>query len=134
MKNRVFAIFFLCGAGAVMLLAADFWQKKPYTAWDATDIQRVLNDSPWAREVEILMGALRMAGGGPGDSGEMARSSSPLAGAGREGGMGGPGGAGMGGAAGPGGAPRMGARAIWVREECLNHARNRTCRDHRTLR
>jgi hypothetical protein len=90
-----------------MLLAADFWQKKPYTAWDATDIQRVLNDSPWAREVEILMGALRMAGGGPGDSGEMARSSSPLAGAGREGGMGGPGGAGMGGAAGPGGAPTV---------------------------
>jgi hypothetical protein len=108
MKNIVFAIFFLCGAGAVILLAADSWQKKPYTAWDTEDIQRIMSDSPWSRGVDILMGALRMAGG-PGASGEMAQSSSPLAGvgggSGGGGGMGGRGG--MAGGMGPGGAPTV---------------------------
>lgn len=105
MKNLVFAVVVLCGAGAVMLPAADSWQKKPYTAWDAEDIQRVLNDSPWAREVEILRGALAR-----GSTGEDARSSSPVPGVGTSpggggGGMGGRGGnAGVGG---PGGAPTV---------------------------
>lgn len=96
-----------------MLLAADSWQKKAYTAWDETDVQRVLNDSPWAREVEILIGALATAGG-PRRSGEEARSSSPVPGVGSSpgsggGGMDGRGGgaAGMGGVAGPGGAPTV---------------------------
>jgi hypothetical protein len=107
MKNLILAVLILCGAGAVMLLAADSWQKKAYTTWDAKDIQRILNDSPWAREVEIMMGAPGMAGG-RGGSGDLARSSSPLAGVGSPesggGGMGGRGGgnAGMEGAAGPG--------------------------------
>lgn len=111
MKNLVFAVLVLCGATAVMLLAADSWQKKAYTAWDATDVQRVLNDSPWAREVDILMGALATAGGGSGSPGEDARSSNPVAGVGGSpgsggGGMGGRGNAGAG-VAGPGGAPTM---------------------------
>lgn len=64
-----------------MLLAADSWRKKPYTAWDDADIQKILNDSPWARELDIITGG----------SSDVAHSSSPLAGAG-EGGMGGRGG------------------------------------------
>jgi hypothetical protein len=86
MKNRILSVLFLCGAGAFMLFAADSWRKKPYTAWNDEDVQKVLNDSPWARELNI-----NAPTAGSGDS---ARSNSPLAGAG--GGPGG-GGGGMGG-------------------------------------
>ena len=90
MKNLVLAVLVLCGAGAVMLLAADSWQKKAYTAWDAKDIQRILNDSPWAREVNILLNAFGTAGG----RNDLPTSSNPVAGAGAKpgGGMGGRGG------------------------------------------
>jgi hypothetical protein len=96
MKKTILSVLFLCGAGALLLLAADSWRKKPYTAWDDKDIQKILNDSPWAREVGIIISG----------RGEEARSSSPLAGAGGgsgggSGGMGGRGNAGMEGAAAP---------------------------------
>ena len=76
-----------------MLLAADSWRKKPYTAWDDKDIQKILNDSPWAREVNVIISG----------RGEEARSSSPVAGVGGGSGrgsegMGGRGNTGMGGA------------------------------------
>lgn len=59
------------------LWAADFWQTKPYTEWNDKETQKLLNSSPWAREVELPMG------GGP---------SAPTAGApgGGRGGRGGP--------------------------------------------
>jgi hypothetical protein len=89
MKNLILSLFFLCAAGAIMLRAADPWQKKAYTAWDAKDIQKILNDSPWAREVNVIV--VRRAG----DSEDLPRSSSPVAGAGDMGS--GSGGGGMGG-------------------------------------
>jgi hypothetical protein len=91
MKNIILSIFLLCAAGAVMLLAADSWRKKAYTAWDEKDVQKILNDSPWAREMDILLGALGTAGGRPSGSDDTATSSSPIAGAGG-GGMSGRGG------------------------------------------
>lgn len=33
----------------VVLLAADFWQSKPFAEWSSKEAQRVLEDSPWAR-------------------------------------------------------------------------------------
>ncbi len=32
---------------AVYLLAADFWESKPYTEWDDKEIQKIFDDSPW---------------------------------------------------------------------------------------
>lgn len=33
----------------VALLAADFWQSKPFAEWSSKEAQRVLEDSPWSR-------------------------------------------------------------------------------------
>jgi hypothetical protein len=101
MKNPVLSVLLLCGAGALTLLAADSWRKKPYTAWDDADIHKILNDSPWARELDIITGG----------SADGAHSSSPVAGAG--GGSGG-GGGGMGGQGG-GNAGTEGPRAPALR-------------------
>jgi hypothetical protein len=88
MKSLIGSVIFLCGAGALMLLAADSWRTKPYTAWDDKEVQKILNDSPWARGVTIMMN-------GAGGSVDGPHSNSPLAGAG-----GGPGGGGTGGGGG----------------------------------
>jgi hypothetical protein len=37
---------------AVNVWAGDPWQKS-YKQWDATDVRRILNDSPWSKTVEI---------------------------------------------------------------------------------
>lgn len=84
MRNLTFSLLLLCGAGAIVLLAADSWQKKPFTEWGEKEIRKILDDSPWARTMDIIAGA-------PGDSRGLAQSNSPLAGAG-----GGPGGGGGG--------------------------------------
>lgn len=76
LTRRVFA---LGGLGAIPLLGADVWTKKP-SEWSGKDIQRILTKSPWAKEATV---ALNLAGGGM-DGG-------------RGGGMGGPPGGGMGG-------------------------------------
>lgn len=31
------------------LLAADFWEEKPFREWGKKDVQKMLSDSPWAR-------------------------------------------------------------------------------------
>ncbi len=35
------------------LCAAQFWEKKPYQQWSKDDAQKMLTDSPWAREVVL---------------------------------------------------------------------------------
>ena len=40
-------------AGTV-LLAADFWKDKEFTAWSAHEVKEMLTDSPWARTVTVL--------------------------------------------------------------------------------
>lgn len=38
---------------ALLVLAAEFWEAKPYTKWTEQEVARVLVDSPWAKEVHI---------------------------------------------------------------------------------
>lgn len=48
-------LWFLAGAAVLLALnawAADPWQKS-YKQWDAQDLRRILNDSPWSKIVEI---------------------------------------------------------------------------------
>jgi hypothetical protein len=96
MKKPILSVLLLCVAGAVVLLAADSWRKKVFTAWDPNDVQKILNDSPWSREVNILLGAFGTAG----NRNNMPTSSNPAARVGGSpgGGMGGRGGGGMDGA------------------------------------
>ena len=58
----------LAGAVGVWLLAcaalvaADFWDDRDFTAWSDKEVEKMLTDSPWAKQVTIVMGSLT---GGP---------------------------------------------------------------------
>ena len=45
-------------AGAA-LMAADFWEEKEFTSWSDKEVRKMLTDSPWAKRVNIVMGALQ---------------------------------------------------------------------------
>ncbi len=92
MKNLIFSAFLFCGTGAIVLLAADSWQKKPYTEWSDKEVRKILNDSPWARTMDIMIGAPRSSQGLPPSSSPLARAGGGPGGS--EGGMGGGGGMG----------------------------------------
>src|SRR5260370_25132713 len=62
---------------AVALFASDVWKTKDYTQWSSEEVNKVLNDSPWAKQKSIAGGQ---------NSPNQRRSSS---GQGRGGGMGG---------------------------------------------
>lgn len=70
---------------AVCVYAADFWVAKPYTEWSPKDCDKMLSDSPWAKQV-----AVSMSGGGGGGGGGSRRGG----GGGSRGSMGETGGAG----------------------------------------
>jgi hypothetical protein len=57
MKKLVAALFVF----SFCLLAADFWQSKPYTEWSDKELQKVLTNSPWAKSFTVSVPA---AGGG----------------------------------------------------------------------
>jgi len=44
------------------LLAADFWQAKLFTDWSDKEVTRIMETSPWAKQIAISMG-----GGGGSD-------------------------------------------------------------------
>lgn len=46
----------LLASFAVYLLAANFWDTKPYTEWTDKEIQKVLEDSPWADRISVRTG------------------------------------------------------------------------------
>jgi hypothetical protein len=41
-------------AAAIALYAGDVWSRKDYTQWSADEVNRLLTDSPWARQVSAL--------------------------------------------------------------------------------
>ena len=41
---------------AVMAWASEPWKEKPYQQWDMKDTEKVMNDSPWARTIQVTMG------------------------------------------------------------------------------
>src|SRR4051794_39942368 len=50
----------LAGAGIASLgrlnaTGGDFWDKKPPSQWDSEQIEKLLNKSPWAKEVTAQM-------------------------------------------------------------------------------
>jgi hypothetical protein len=69
---------------ALCLGAADFWQSKSYTDWNEKELDKVMNNSPWARSI-----SLSMPGGTPG--GADPKPVSEGSGRGRGGGRGGDG-------------------------------------------
>jgi hypothetical protein len=103
MKKLVAALFL----GSFCLFAADFWQGKPFAEWSDKDVQRMMNNSPWARAFSVPMSGPTppaLGGGGGGGGGES--SGAPIS-EGGGGGRGGRGGGGGGSGGGPGGGPDM---------------------------
>ena len=59
-----------------VLAAADFWEEQDYTPWSAEEVDEMLTDSPWSREVSVVVRGVgtRILGpffgaGGAGDGG-----------------------------------------------------------------
>src|SRR5215475_13751653 len=52
MKRTLFVLLVLA-VPALLLAGDDVWKSKPYQQWDLKDVQKVLNDSPWARVVHV---------------------------------------------------------------------------------
>ena len=58
------------GVTALVLIAEDFWVKKPYTEWSDKDANKILTNSPWAHDVVITMGGgMEGRSGGTGGAG-----------------------------------------------------------------
>jgi hypothetical protein len=63
MKKLIASTFVI----ALTLWAGDFWQSKPYTEWSDKDVDKMLHNSPWARQVTVSMGgSMPQNGGGSG--------------------------------------------------------------------
>jgi hypothetical protein len=99
--KKLFGGLLLC---TFCLLAADFWQAKPFTDWTDKDLQKMMNNSPWAHAFSVPMSGPTppaLGGGAPSGGGDSA--SAPISeGGGGRGGRGGGGGAPVAGG-GPGG-------------------------------
>jgi len=97
----------IASLSAAALWAADFWASKSYTEWSAKEVDKLMTESPWSRNVTVVMrrgggrggGADSRSGGGigtPGGAGGGGFGGGSVAG-GSGGGPGGGGGAGGGG-------------------------------------
>ncbi len=85
-------------ASAVTLFAAEVWNTKDYTKWSSEETQKILMNSPWAKETSTTS----EAGQPGGNTGNSRRGGGGMGGVGGGGGMGGMGGGGMGGMGGGG--------------------------------
>jgi hypothetical protein len=51
---KAFTALFICLIAAVLAWGGgDPWKAKPYQQWDANDIKKIFNDSPWCKIVQI---------------------------------------------------------------------------------
>lgn len=105
MKRMIVVVSTMLTVGAAALLAADFWTEKDFAQWGEKEVEKVLNNSPWSKSLDIAMGGGRPPGGGGGRRGGM--GGPPGGGGDMLGGV--PGGGGSQGGA-PGRAPDMAAR------------------------
>jgi hypothetical protein len=65
-------LLIVLGGTALVLIAEDFWVKKPYTDWSEKDAAKLLLNSPWSHEVIVTLGGGmgdRSGGGGRGGRG-----------------------------------------------------------------
>src|SRR5277367_3723710 len=74
---------FLCGSVALLLAALvwagdDPWKAKPYLQWDAKDVRKVLDASPWARSAQVEAPWISAGDAGTADSGGVSSRPSPM--------------------------------------------------------
>lgn len=59
-----------------VLWAADVWETKPFQDWNDKDIQKVFNNSPWARQARAVLGSTAPVAAGIGGQPSVGDSSS----------------------------------------------------------
>ena len=47
---------------AMDLWAGDPWRQKSYKVWNQNDVHKILNESPWAKRIEVEGGPMKHAG------------------------------------------------------------------------
>ena len=47
---------------AIDLWAGDPWKQKSYKVWNQNDVRKILNESPWAKRIEVEAGPTKHAG------------------------------------------------------------------------
>jgi len=99
---------------AIVWAGGDPWKSKPYQQWDAKDVRKVLDGSPWVRSVQVEAPWINGdADSGNGDSG--APQTQPAPGSAGQGPRPGPGGGGGAGAAAAGAGPQTAFATFVVR-------------------
>ena len=104
MNSRLAGILGVWVVAGAVLVAADFWESKHFTTWSDEEVEKLLGDSPWSREVTVPLGSMRGGRGGNADGGGGGRRGGAGIGHGRPG-VGGGGGYGP-----PGGTRRIESR------------------------
>lgn len=138
MRKVILATLAVALFTAICWASGDPWKDKPYAQWDDKDIQRIITNSPWARNVTVsadwAASSMPTAGGGGYGGGPTAQpsgSSAPPTSPGGGGGMksgGGGGGAPMGGGGGaPGGGdvpsiPQVSFSVFWMSSRTMRAA------------
>ena len=56
MRRRLVGTFGVWLLAWAVLAAADFWEDKDYRSWSAKEVDKMLTDSPWSREVTVVIG------------------------------------------------------------------------------
>jgi hypothetical protein len=56
-------ISLLLTLAALAVWAADFWDAKPYTDWSQKDIQKMMTNSPWSKQISVAVGPAIGRGG-----------------------------------------------------------------------
>src|ERR1700732_2921319 len=53
MRKAIFVSSAVLLAAALVFAGGDPWKSKPYQQWDDKDVKRILEDSPWAKVVQV---------------------------------------------------------------------------------
>ncbi len=67
--KHLYRFLFALGCTALLLVAEEFWVKKPFAEWSVKEATRLLQNSPWSHEVVVGGGGGGMDGGGAGGGG-----------------------------------------------------------------
>ena len=59
MRRKLMGVLGVWVLACAALVAADFWEDEEFTRWSDRDVQKMLTDSPWSKQVNIVMGGLR---------------------------------------------------------------------------
>src|SRR5574341_505956 len=62
-RNVTIVLVVTCIAG--MAWAGEPWKDKPSTSWSDSDIQKILDDSPWSKAISVAATWLRQGAQGP---------------------------------------------------------------------